>query len=342
MTTHFVYYRTWFGLTERFPFAEFDAIRDDQVLAHRRQLAERWAVENPDALAEWRRQDAEEWARQERLNSKRSNSSGMGRPSVRPPRREPVITVLRPDPMEEVENARGWRARRGSLQFLGADKKPVSPGCGPRTYFWSVNTERKDELLELVAVLANRHGVQRHDAYGLFYSSPPVTRFWFENASQMDRATALTVSLGVKDLHATSEARTAGRFLNRLIVDCEALCAEMSPADRPSVPTAGRPTTESEEWPKDTQEERSGLITPRGVAEILLDDMEITSETNAEEWAPASFFPAKMHDRLRRAVSEDRKTMHVRKKVEDGVHLYHCGDARKWWPGEVPPKPGVS
>jgi len=57
---------------------------------------------------------------------------------------------------------------------------------------------------------------------------------------------------------------------------------------------------------------------------------------DADYYKPANYFDPKVADRLRHAASSGRKEKPVRSKTVAGTKLYHVGDARRWWPNDVP------
>lgn len=66
------------------------------------------------------------------------------------------------------------------------------------------------------------------------------------------------------------------------------------------------------------------------------DDANDADGGDADSYKPANYFDPKVAGRLRHAASGHRKGKQVRCKTEDGTKLYHVGDARRWWPHDVP------
>lgn len=54
------------------------------------------------------------------------------------------------------------------------------------------------------------------------------------------------------------------------------------------------------------------------------------------DYQPGAWFGKSITARLRQAAQPGRKTKRVRSRMIDGVKCYHVGDARRWWPDDVP------
>jgi len=62
---------------------------------------------------------------------------------------------------------------------------------------------------------------------------------------------------------------------------------------------------------------------------------------HSDPFARIGWFHPKLQDRIRKATNPERKTMRVRRRLEEGTWVYSVNDARRWWPEDVKEYPGT-
>ena len=184
----------------------------------------------------------------------------------------------------------------------------------------------------LVQSIAQRSKLPKSVARGRWLEqwADEYGRWW--KAIQAARALAGTpVVAAIMD---AGEPRPAKKWTSRTVADLDRLAATLHPT-REGGSGLGFIRAGADSLPTNFAALADAIAARAVELQSVPQSSSAAPEGDDEEWKPASFFPPKMHGRLRQATRPDRKSKRVKKKVVDGATLYSLSDVQRWWGADL-------